>query len=160
KKSLSFCLQNLSKQDRFNIIRFSTDVEPLFDSLVDADPSHVDRAQEFVDGLAPLGATAINDALLKALAMRPRDSQRPYILIFITDGLPTVGVCGEEEIVANFHHADSGATRIFCFGLGTDVNTHLLDRLAEQTNAISQYVLPDEDLELKLADFYTKIKEP
>jgi hypothetical protein len=40
------------------------------------------------------------------------------------------------------------------------VNTHLLDRLAEQTNAVSQYVLPDEDLEVKLGDFYTKIKEP
>ena len=160
RKSLSFCLQNLSKEDRFNVIRFSTDVEPLFDNLVDADRKDVQKAQEFVDGLRPLGATAINDALLKALSMRPRDSKRPYIIIFITDGLPTVGVTGEDQIMANVQHADSAATRIYCFGLGTDVNTHLLDRLADQTNAISQYVLPNEDLELKLSDFYTKIKEP
>lgn len=160
RKSLSFCLQNLSKEDRFNVIRFSTDVEPLFDNLVGADRADVQKAQEFVDGLRPLGATAINDALLKALSMRPRDSQRPYIIIFITDGLPTVGVTGEDQIMANVQHADSAATRIYCFGLGTDVNTHLLDRLAEQTDAISQYVLPNEDLELKLSDFYTKIKEP
>ena len=160
RKSLSFCLQNLSKEDRFNVIRFSTDVEPLFDNLVNADQADVQKAQEFVDSLRPLGATAINDALLKALSMRPRDSQRPYIIIFITDGLPTVGVTGEDQIMANVQHADSAATRIYCFGLGTDVNTHLLDRLAEQTDAISQYVLPNEDLELKLSDFYAKIKEP
>src|SRR6185437_4337772 len=131
RKSLSFCLQNLSKEDRFNVIRFSTDVEPLFDNLVDADRKDVQKAQEFVDGLRPLGATAINDALLKALSMRPRESKRPYIIIFITDGLPTVGVTGEDQIMANVQHADSAATRIYCFGLGTDVNTHLLDRLAE-----------------------------
>ncbi|HEX5242603.1 MAG TPA: VIT and VWA domain-containing protein [Tepidisphaeraceae bacterium] len=160
RKSLSFCLQNLSKEDRFNVIRFSTDVEPLFDNLVDADRKDVQKAQEFVDGLRPLGATAINDALLKAISMRPRDSKRPYIIIFITDGLPTVGVTGEDQILSNVQHGDSAATRIYCFGLGTDVNTHLLDRLADQTNAISQYVLPNEDLELKLSDFYTKIKEP
>src|SRR6185437_10456821 len=105
RKSLSFCLQNLSREDRFNVIRFSTDVEPLFDNLVDADRKDVQKAQEFVDGLRPLGATAINDALLRALSMRPRESKRPYIIIFITDGLPTVGVTGEDQIMANVQHA-------------------------------------------------------
>lgn len=164
RKALSFCLQNLNKEDRFEVIRFSTEAEPLFNGLVAADASHLDRAQQFVAGLTPLGGTAINDALLKAMSLRPRDSHdsadRPYVIIFITDGQPTVGPRREEDILASVSRADSGATRIFCFGLGTDVNTHLLDRLAEQTNAASQYVLPDEDLEVKLGDFYTKIKEP
>jgi Ca-activated chloride channel family protein len=50
--------------------------------------------------------------------------------------------------------------RVFCFGVGTDVNTHLLDRIVETTRAASQYVLPGEDLELKLANFYGKIASP
>jgi len=49
---------------------------------------------------------------------------------------------------------------VFCFGIGNDVNTHLLDKITEQTRAVSQYVLPDEDLEVKLSNFYSKIKEP
>ncbi len=40
------------------------------------------------------------------------------------------------------------------------MNTHLLDRLSHETRGFSQYVLPDEDLEVKLSSFYTKIKEP
>ncbi|HEX4797012.1 MAG TPA: VIT and VWA domain-containing protein [Humisphaera sp.] len=166
RKSLSFCLQNLNKGDRFDVIRFSTEVEPLYEGLVDADREHLNRAQEFVSGLQPIGGTAIDEALRTALKMRPRESgrdrgtDRPYIVIFITDGLPTVGQSNEDAILANVGRADQGATRIFCFGLGTDVNTHLLDRLAEQTNAVSQYVLPNEDLEVKLGEFYTKIKEP
>ena len=55
---------------------------------------------------------------------------------------------------------NDGRTRIFCFGIGTDVNTHLLDRITEDTRAVSQYVLPDEDLEVKVSSFFSKIKEP
>src|SRR5207248_977594 len=53
-----------------------------------------------------------------------------------------------------------GRTRIFCFGIGTDVNTHLLDRITEETRAFSQYVLPEEDIEVKVSSFFSKIKEP
>jgi len=55
---------------------------------------------------------------------------------------------------------NEGRTRIFCFGIGTDVNTHLLDKITEETRAFSQYVLPEEDLEVKVSNFFSKIKEP
>jgi Ca-activated chloride channel family protein len=53
-----------------------------------------------------------------------------------------------------------GNVRIFSFGIGTDVNTHLLDRVANETRAFSQYVLPTEDIEVKLSSFYGKIASP
>jgi hypothetical protein len=40
------------------------------------------------------------------------------------------------------------------------VNTHLLDKIVERTRAASQFVLPEEDLEIKVSSFFTKIKEP
>jgi len=62
--------------------------------------------------------------------------------------------------VAGVKKCGQGQTRIFCFGIGTDVNTHLLDRITEETRAVSQYVLPEEDLEVKVSSFFSKIKEP
>ena len=62
--------------------------------------------------------------------------------------------------MANVKSANEGRTRIFCFGIGTDVNTHLLDKITEETRAFSQYVLPEEDLEVKVSNFFSKIKEP
>ncbi len=50
--------------------------------------------------------------------------------------------------------------RIFSFGIGSDVNTQLLDQIAETTRAFSQYVLASEDLEVKVSNFFTRIKEP
>jgi Ca-activated chloride channel family protein len=159
KKALLFCVENVNDGDRFEIMRFATEVEPLFTKLVDATKDNRAKAAEFIQGLKPIGGTAIDEALKKALALRPEKSDRPFVVIFLTDGLPTVGVTQEELILASVNK-NSGSTRVFCFGIGHDVNTHLLDRITESTRAASQYVLPEEDIEVKVSNFFTKIKEP
>jgi len=157
-KALRFCVENLNSDDRFEIVRFSTEAEPLFRELVPADSDHRKRANGFIDDFKPIGGTAIADALQSALKVRPDKSDRPFVVIFLTDGLPTVGTRNPEEIVANIKNATG--VRIFSFGIGSDVNTQLLDQIAENTRAFSQYVLANEDLELKVSNFYTRIKEP
>ena len=165
KKALLFCVENLRADDRFDLVRFSTETEPLFGRFVAATPEHRDRAAEFIKNLKPIGGTAIDDVLTRTLALRSAADERPLTIIFLTDGRPTVGITDENQIVA--HVADRAAVagqpgnaRIFCFGIGTDVNTHLLDKIAEATKAFSQYVLPEEDLELKISSFFSKISEP
>ena len=163
KKALRFCLANLGTGDRFEIIRFSTEAESRFDALVPADAEHLGQAYEFVDSLRPIGGTAIGDALGRALALRKADgsagSGRPYQVIFLTDGLPTVGETREDALVDSLRSAVSGV-RVFSFGIGNDVNTHLLDRIASESRGVSQYVQPGEDIEMKVSSFYAKIKEP
>jgi Ca-activated chloride channel family protein len=163
KKALSFCLQNLNERDRFEVIRFSTEAEPLFDGLKAADKANVEKAQTFVQSLKPIGGTAIEDALKKAMAVRSAENRpdaRPYVVIFLTDGQPTIGETNEDKLLDAVAKSNTASTRIFSFGIGTDVNTHLLDRVASTTKAVSQYVLPEEDLEVKLSSFYSKIKDP
>jgi len=160
KKALQFCIENLNASDRFEVIRFSTESEPLFGKLVEATPANRERAGQFVRELKPIGGTALQDALLKALATRPSSSDRPCFVIFLTDGLPTVGETDNDRIVTAVKGASGTGTRVFCFGIGHDVNTHLLDRITETTQATSAYVLPEEDLEVKVSNFFSKIKEP
>ena len=160
KKALRYCLANLNEDDRFEIIRFSTEPEPLFGKLTPASEDSVSAAQKFVAKLKPQGGTAIFDALHQAMALRPEKSDRPYVVVFITDGMPTVGETRDDSIVAETDQAADQGTRVFCFGLGTDVNAHLLDRIAEHTRAASDYVLPNEDLEVKVSNFFAKIREP
>ncbi len=160
RKALAFCIENLNDKDRFEVIRFSTEVEPLFDKLTNVSETSRKEAQAFVRDLKAIGATAIHDALRKALELRPADSNRPYLVVFLTDGMPTVGETREEMILKQVTGRTDALTRVFCFGIGTDVNTRLLDRIAEETSAVSQYVLPDEDLEVKLSSFFSKISDP
>ncbi len=159
RKALQFCVENLNDNDRFEIVRFSTEVEPLFDKLVTASSQNRDQAEQFIKSLKPMGGTAIDDALKKALDLKS-EKDRPFVVIFLTDGRPTIGETDENRILAAVKRADAGRTRIFCFGIGTDVNTHLLDKITEETRAFSQYVLPEEDIEVKVSNFFAKIKEP
>jgi len=164
KKALIFCLGNLNDTDRFEVLRFSTEVEPLFNDLVFANKNNLSQATTFVDKLKAMGATAIDDVLQKALALRDKrpaaDVCRPYVVIFLTDGQPTIGETREDAIVDKVAKTGKGITRIFSFGIGDDVNTHLLDRLSAETRAVSQYVGSREDMEIKVSNFFTKIKEP
>lgn len=159
KKALRFCVESLAAEDRFEVIRFSTEAESVFHGLVAASAANRRQADTYVTGLKTIGGTAIDDALKAALALRPAANQRPYVVIFLTDGCPTVGVTDVDLIVARVKR-EAGSTRVFCFGIGTDVNTHLLDKIAEESRAVTQYVLPDEDLEVKVSSFFAKIRDP
>ena len=160
KKALLFCVENLNEDDQFEIIRFSTEIEPLFNKLTAASKENRSRANDFIKELKPIGGTAIDDALRKALALRSEKADRPFLVIFLTDGLPTIGNTDENQIVANAKQNSGGNVRVFCFGIGHDVNTHLLDKITEETRAFSQYVLPEEDIEVKVSNFFAKIKDP
>src|SRR6266576_2012007 len=119
RKALRFCVENLNAEDRFEIVRFSTEAEPLFRELVPADSDHRKRANGFIDDFKPIGGTAIADALQTALKVRSGKADRPFVLIFLTDGLPTVGTRSADEIVA--HIKKGSGARIFSFGIGSDV---------------------------------------
>ena len=158
KKAFQFCVANLNDGDRFEVIRFSTETEALFDGMKKANSKNRKMAIDFIKDMKPIGGTAINAALTEALALKP-EGDRPFVVIFLTDGRPTIGITSENEIVKNVEKA-AGKTRVFSFGIGTDVNAHLLDKITEKTRASSQYVTPNEDIEVKVSSFYTKIKEP
>jgi Ca-activated chloride channel homolog len=164
RKALAFCLANLNAEDRFEVIRFSTEADSLFEELKPANKENVAKAQAYVETLKPIGGTAIDEALQKALqlgqARRISGQERPYVVIFLTDGQPTIGETKPDAILANVSKVNTQGVRVFSFGIGTDLNTHLLDRLADATKAFSQYVIPSEDIEVKLSNFYTKIKDP
>lgn len=161
KNALKFCLSNLNKDDRFNIIPFSHEPTRFRDGLAAAAPETIEQARKFVEGLTATGGTNIHDALLAALAdASSAEASRPYLIVFLTDGQPTIGVTDIHEILKKVGHKNAGRVRLFVFGVGDDVNTHLLDLLAEQNRGARDYVTPGENLELKLSSFYRKVSDP
>jgi Ca-activated chloride channel family protein len=154
--ALNFVLDNLNEEDRFNIIAFSTGTRPYARGLVPADERG--EARDFVDRLEASGSTDINRALLEAMAMA--DADRPTTLIFLTDGLPTVGEVDVERIIDNVGDVTPENVRIFPFGVGYDVNTILLDTIAQDHRGASGYVRPEEEIDEKVSAFYAKVSTP
>ncbi|RPI34978.1 MAG: VWA domain-containing protein [Chloroflexota bacterium] len=155
-EALRYILRHLNPEDRFNIITFSTGVEYYASGLRPA--SEANEALPWVDRLSAQGSTDINRALLEAASMA--DRERPTYLIFLTDGLPTEGVVESQQILNNLSSGAPASLRLFAFGVGYDVDTFLLDSLAQEHHGASQYVLPGERLDESLSGFYAKISTP
>jgi Ca-activated chloride channel family protein len=90
--------------------------------------------------------------------MRSPEDRLP-VVIFLTDGLPSVGEKAPQRL-ADRAEQNAGRARVFAFGVGHDVNTHLLDRLGEAGRGSTQYVEPGEDVERALGLLATKIRHP
>ena len=159
KKALKFCVNNLNPGDRFEIIPFSTEASALFGKVEDFNPANKKKAIEFIDDLRAIGGTNIDEAL--DLAMKAQQGKdRPFFVIFMTDGKPTIGETMEDALLKKVAATNKENTRIFTFGIGSDLNTHLLDKLTEMSRGHRTYVLEDEDIEIKVSDFYAKASSP
>jgi Ca-activated chloride channel family protein len=159
REALKFSLRNLGPRDRFNVVAFNESPDPLFTGLVPATRDNIARALELADGLDASGGTNIDDALATALPMVDDDG-RPGFVLFLTDGLPTVGVRDPQEILAHARKVAPDHVRLFVFGVGYDVNTLLLDQLAHDHSGAPEYVRPGEDLEVKVSNLYRRISYP
>ena len=157
--ALLFGVRSLRPADRFNVINFAGEEHLMTSGLLQADASGRSLGEEFISKLRPVGGTNINGALVAAMSQFDR-SERPRILVFMTDGLPTVGETKVQSIVDNAREARIPGVRLFTFGVGYDVNTALLDKLAAENGGVAEYVEPKEDLEIKVSNFFTKINSP
>jgi len=183
--ALKFCVDQLDERDTFNVVRFSTGVDLLFEQMQPADKDHRAKARERIGQFIAAGGTNITDALKAALDLRAdghsresgnpggddatrdldsrrrgndSDSRRPFVIVFITDGIGNQPADHTMAMVQS--HEASKKARVFTFGVGHDVNAVLLDRLATSSNAKPTYVQPGENLELALGDFFAVISQP
>ncbi len=154
--AVGYVLDNLNAEDRFNVVVFSTGHRVFASDL--QSPAEADSAARWVNGLEAIGGTNIDDALNTALDMT--DSDRATVVLFITDGVPTEGITGTDDILERFDDRAPSNVRLFSFGVGDDVDVFLLDELAQGNRGTSAYVRPGERIDEEVSALYTKINAP
>jgi Mg-chelatase subunit ChlD len=158
RQALHQLLGSLGRDDRFRLISFSNVVATSADGWSRATSGQLAEARRWVDGLRAQGATNISGALEEAFRLPSPDARLP-IVVFMTDGQPTVGERDPERIAA-LAEAARGRARVFVFGVGYDVNTYLLDRLSAAGRGSTAYVEPGQDVELAVGTLAARITHP
>ncbi len=162
--ALRFGVNALNARDRFNIVSFAGEEHLLSERLLNADAAGKKQALEFIERLKATGGTNINDALLAAFnqlaGKQLPASERPQMVVLLTDGQPTVGITSASKIMTNAKEANRSNARLFTFGVGYDINTLLLDGLAGEGRGAVTYIEPKEDIELKVSSFFAKVNHP
>ena len=155
-------LATLRPADRFRLVDFASDVHTFRDAFVTATPNNVREAGRYLDALEANGGTNIEGALREALRPEPTRGRLPLVL-FVTDGEPTVGDGDPDHLAALVSDANARAPiarRIFTFGLGADVNVSLLEQLALDGRGTSQFVRPTESVERMVGVVAERLVDP
>jgi Ca-activated chloride channel homolog len=152
-------LAGLDDGEAFNVILYNEGVDPFANRPVRKSRETIKEATKFLEGMTARGGTNIHDALLEALRQPPTAGTLPIVL-FMTDGLPTVGQTSEAVIRELARKGNSHQRRIFTFGVGVDVNTPLLEKVAYESRATTTFILPGEDVEVKVAAVFSRLHGP
>ena len=152
-------LGGLEDGERFNIITYNESVESFAGGPVELREKVRGQAHQFLDRMRVSGGTNIDGALKATLSQDTKPGYLPMVL-FLTDGLPTIGETSEVKIREAAAQANGRKRRIFTFGVGVDVNTPLLSRLADDSRAVPTFVLPGEDVEVKVAQVFRRLSGP
>ena len=139
-------------------IAFSSGVRSFHDGFTPATGPNLRDAREFIDALQADGGTNIAGALDAVLGSEVAQDRLPIVL-FLTDGVPSVGEQDPERIAA-LAAGRIGRARVFTFGVGQDVNTYLLDRLAREGRGSAAYVAPDASVETAVGTLVGKLRRP
>ena len=158
KAALRQALGSLQARDRFRLIAFSNAVRQFREGFTPATGDAVAEARRFVDDLSANGGTNLAGAVEAALAERT-DTERLPLVLLLTDGIPSVGEQAPDRIAAEAA-GRIGRSRIFTVGVGTDVNTYLLDRLAVEGRGSATYVPPGADVGDAVGGVLGKLARP
>jgi Ca-activated chloride channel family protein len=152
-------LAGLEEGEAFNIIAYNEAVDCFATQPVLKTSESEAQARIWLNSIKARGGTNIHDALLEALRQKPAENMLPIVL-FLTDGLPTIGQTSEVTIRNVAMKANAHARRVFTFGVGLDVNTPLLEKIAYETRGTATFVLPKEDVEVKVAGVFKRLYGP
>jgi Ca-activated chloride channel family protein len=151
-------LSSLSRADRFRLIDFATDVHTFRDGFVAATPENIREARRYLDALRADGSTNISGALEEALDVRA-DGERLPLIVFLTDGEPTVGERNPDAIAA-IAARRRGEARLFTVGVSADVNSSLIERLAVEGRGTAHFVRAGEDVERPVSLLASRLTNP
>ncbi|XP_062990767.1 inter-alpha-trypsin inhibitor heavy chain H5 [Elgaria multicarinata webbii] len=168
KEALFTILQDLRPDDHFNIIGFSNRIKVWQqDKLAPVTPNNVRDAKVYIHHMTPTGGTNINGALQIStkmlndyIAQNDMEARSVSLIIFLTDGRPTVGETQPAKIINNTKEAIGNRFCLFTVGIGNDVDYKLLERLALENCGMTRRVREDEDAAAQLKGFYDEIGTP
>ncbi|XP_023367094.1 inter-alpha-trypsin inhibitor heavy chain H5 [Otolemur garnettii] len=167
KDALFTILHDLRPQDHFNIIGFSSRIRVWKDHVIPVTPDHIRDGKVYIHHMSPTGGTDINGALQRAIGLLNDymahgdvDDRSVSLIIFLTDGKPTVGETHTLKILNNTREAARGRICIFTIGIGNDVDFRLLEKLSLENCGLTRRVLEEEDAGAQLIGFYDEIRTP
>ena len=159
RKSATQIVHGMRKGEFVHIIDYADDVRSFSDGPIELTDESIPQIIEYINNIQSRGGTNLHGALLESLRV-PKIDNTLSMVLFLTDGLASVGERNEAQIRKDAEAFNTQHKRVFTFGVGFDVNAPLLDGIAQDTKGESTFVLPNEDVEMKVGQVFDKLDGP
>jgi Ca-activated chloride channel homolog len=148
--ALRLCLRHLREGDRFNIIAFESSYRSFAPEPVVFTQKTLEQADQWVAALRASGGTELLQPMSAAVKGVPDG-----VVVLLTDGQ----VGNEAEILQAVLGARK-TTRVYSFGIGTNVSDVLLRDMARQTGGAVEFIHPGERIDDKVVAQFSRALAP
>lgn len=152
--ALKLGLRFLGPDDRFNLIRFSSNSEKLFSESVPNYPSYLEEANDFIDDLSANGGTVMAPALGMAMNLPEQDGLLRQI-VFVTDG----SVGNEQDLLLQVGE-ELRDSRLFTVSIGSAPNSWFMRKSAEIGRGSHTHIGRLEEVEEQITGLWARIRNP
>jgi Ca-activated chloride channel homolog len=152
--ALQLGVDRLTSNDRFNIVRFSSDASSLFGAPQPATEMSRVLASRFIASLHASGGTEMKPALELAFST-PASPDMLRQIVFITDG----GVSNEAEILTLIRER-LGDARLFSVGIGAAPNAYFLHEMAAAGRGSYTFIAQREQVGERMQELFRKLEQP
>ena len=153
--SLEAFIKNLSPDDRFEVITFNKRPSTLFNQLVDAEQESITKAVSFLNSQEARGGTSLQPAM--ATAYKYGTADRAMNTVILSDGMTDQD---ERRILMNMIQTRPSNIRVFCIGVGNEINRSLLKQMAEDAGGLAAFISRQDNFDRQAKAFRRKLMHP
>lgn len=155
RNSIEAFVDTLSSEDRLEIITFNVTPDSLFDALRPVSEEIKPKANAFLGSQRARGGTVLRPAL--SAAYRYGDPDRTLNVVILSDGMTEQG---ERPTLLEMIRSRPRNARVFCIGVGNEVNRPLLEQLAEDAGGLASFISQGDNFERQARAFRRKLVHP
>lgn len=154
-RSLEAFIENLGSDDKFEVITFNKRPFTLFNRLAGVNQKNISKAVSFLQSQEARGGTALQPAMTTAYKYRTDD--RPMNVVIMSDGMTDQA---ERRVLMSMIQSRPSNIRVFCIGVGNEVNRSLLRQIAEDAGGLAAFISRQDDFNRQAKAFRRKLMHP
>ncbi|MCI0533650.1 MAG: VIT and VWA domain-containing protein, partial [Verrucomicrobiales bacterium] len=155
KDSIGAFIEQLENKDRFEVMAFNVQPYLAFKQLRAADAQAKREAADFLTTQQARGGTVLNPAL--TTAYKYAEADRPLNVVVLSDGLTEPR---ERQTLSQLMQQRPRSAKVFCIGVGNDVNKPLLEQLAQDAGGLAAFISHGDNFTRQAQAFRRKLTRP
>lgn len=155
KNALNAFIDEITEKDRFEVMTFNLNPNVLFGELKTGSSTTKENARSFMATQRARGGTELVPAMTTAYKYGEPD--RTLNVVILSDGMTEQK---ERRTLLELIQSRPENARVFCIGIGNEVNRPLLEQMAEDSGGLAAFISRGDDFKRAAKGFKRKLMRP